>query len=89
MAKHRFRLTVDSLAPSDETARQLSFEFDSHDDVIALAERLGKTTDDDLLFFVGLKLFGEALLARRDDPLLRDFRPHFGALMKTIKERGA
>ena len=89
MAKHHFRLTVDSLADSNETAEQLSFEFDSHDDVIALANRLGKTSDDDLLFFVGLKLFGEALLTRRDDPLLQNFRPHFGALMKAIKERSA
>ena len=48
---------------------------------------VGKTGDDDLLFLVGLKLFGEALLARRDDPLLQEFRPHFGALMKAIKSR--
>lgn len=83
MAKHRFRVTVDAV--SEATGRPLAFEFDSHDDLIALADRLGKTGDDELLFFVGLKLFGEALLTRKDDPLLKDFRPHFGALMKAIK----
>ncbi len=56
--------------------------------MIVLADRLGKTGDDDLLFLVGLKLFGEALLARRDDSLLQEFRPHFGALMKAIKSKG-
>lgn len=61
------------------------FEFDSHDDLIVLADRLGKSGDDELLFFVGLNFFGEALLARRDDPLLEEFRPHFGELMKAIK----
>ncbi|SCM77508.1 conserved hypothetical protein [uncultured Pleomorphomonas sp.] len=85
MAKHRFRVTVDAVPEAAE--RPLSFEFDSHDDLIALADRLGKTGDDDLLFLVGLKLFGEALLARRDDPLFKDFRPHFGELMKAIKGR--
>lgn len=85
MAKHRFRVTVD--ATPDSVGQPLVFEFDSHDDLIALADRLGKTGDDDLLFLVGLKLFGEALLARRDDPLLQEFRPHFGALMKAIKAR--
>lgn len=85
MAKHRFRVTVD--AAPDPADQPLVFEFDSHDDLIALADRLGKTGDDDLLFLVGLKLFGEALLTRRDDPLLQEFRPHFGALMKAIKSR--
>jgi len=83
MAKHRFRVTVDAV--SEATGQPLVFEFDSHDDLIALADRLGKTGDEELLFFVGLKLFGEALIARKDDPLLKDFRPHFGALMKAIK----
>ncbi|MBS1181805.1 MAG: hypothetical protein H6Q99_1685 [Proteobacteria bacterium] len=83
LAKHRFRVTVDALSEAAE--QPLVFAFDSHDDLIALASRLGKTGDDDLLFFVGLKLFGEALLARKDDPLLKDFRPHFGELMKAIK----
>lgn len=87
MSKYRFRVTVDPLTASAEEA-PLAFEFDSHDDVIALANRLGKTSEADLVFFVGLKLFGEALLARRDDPLLQEFRPHFGALMKAIKARG-
>ncbi|MCM5555397.1 DUF3861 family protein [Pleomorphomonas sp. NRK KF1] len=86
MAKHRFRVTVD--ATPEASGRPLVFEFDSHDDLIALADRIGKSGDDDLLFFVGLKLFGEALLARRDDPLLKEFRPHFGELMKAIKSKG-
>lgn len=56
--------------------------------MIVLADRLGKSGDDELLFFVDLKLFGEALLARRDDSLLQEFRSHFGALMKAIKNKG-
>ncbi|WP_370675969.1 DUF3861 family protein [Pleomorphomonas sp. PLEO] len=83
MAKHRFRITVDAI--SETPGQPLTFEFGSHDDLIGLANRLGKTGDEDLLFFVGLKMFGEALLARKDDPLLKDFRPHFGELMKSIK----
>jgi len=83
VGKHRFRVTLDALSETSE--KPLVFEFGSHDDVIGLANRLGKTSDEDLLFFIGLKLFGEAVLSRKDDPLLKDFRPHFGALMKAIK----
>lgn len=86
MPKHRFSVTVNAVA--EASGQPLVFEFDSHDDLIVLADRLGKSGDDELLFFVGLKLFGEALLARRDDPLLEEFRPHFGELMNAIKSRG-
>jgi hypothetical protein len=35
---------------------------------------------------VGLKLFGETLLENKDLPLFKDFMPHFGQFMKTLKQ---
>jgi hypothetical protein len=88
MAKHTFKITVESIADNKGNpveAAPLVFTAENHDDILALAARVGATDDKALAFLVGLKLFGECMLADRDNPLYADLLPHFGAFMKKLK----
>lgn len=94
MPKHIFKITMEHISdrkdkPADEPP--LVFHAENHDDIIELASRSGCSDDKELAFLVGLKLFGEALMANRQNPLYRDFLPHFGQFMQRLKkgrERG-
>ena len=86
MSNYVYRVTVERVDCPD-AGGSLSFRTGSHDDILALAARLGTPDDADLSFLVGLKLFGEALLANKDDPDVRELRPHFGDFMKALKAR--
>jgi len=87
MAKHKFRVTVEYLADNrgnPVTTAPLVFETENHDNILEIADRRAKT-DKQRSFIIGLKLFGESLLEDRENPLYRDFLPHFGAFMKAFK----
>lgn len=88
MAGHRFKITVEHLADpkgTPSTLAPLCFEAENHDNIVALAERVGIHDDDKLAFFVGLKLLGDAMLQDRDNPLYAEFLPAFGSFMKKFK----
>jgi hypothetical protein len=87
MPKHKFRITVESVADGDQKPvnAPLVFTAENHDDIIALAERAGANDDSARAFLVGLKLFGEAMLQDRSNPLYAEFLPVFGAFMKKLK----
>lgn len=88
MPGHRFRITVDYLNdPKGQPAEipSLTFEAENHDNILALAERLQITGDQQRAFFVGLKLLGDAMLQDRSNPLYAEFLPAFGAFMKNLK----
>lgn len=87
MAKHRFRVTVEYIADNKGnavTAEPLVFETENHDNILELAAKRAPD-DKQRSFLVGLKLFGEAMLDDRDNPLFKDLQPHFGAFMKAFK----
>ena len=87
MAKHRYRITVEYLADNHGApveAEPLVFETENHDDVLALVARRAKD-DAERSFLLGLKLFGEALLEGRENPLFRDIGPQFGTFVKAFK----
>ena len=87
MAQHRYRITVEPLA--DPAAASLPFETACHDDLAELAgkiERTGQPHDEAATLAVGLKLFGETLLARRGEPPFSDLAPHFAAFMQALKK---
>lgn len=89
MARHTYRISLERVSDNRGNrveGEKMEFLAESHDDILALARRIGKTEDRDLAFLVGLKLFGEILLSDRDNPRYKDFLPHFGAFMKAIKE---
>lgn len=88
MAKHKFRITVESVADAHGNpvnVAPLSFIAENHDDIIALAARTGASDDRALAFLVGLKLFGETMLEDRANPLYAEIQPAFGAFMKKLK----
>ncbi len=95
MAKraHHYRLRLEHLAPAapdQPTHPPLELEFDNHDDILQIADRLearqlfttpGQATE----FAIGLKLFGEVMLKNREHPLFTELRPAFGEFMKRLK----
>lgn len=88
MAGHLFKITVEHLTdPKGNTLGlpPLQFKAENHDNILALAERVGIHDDDKLAFFVGLKLLGDAMLQDRDNPLYAEFLPAFGSFMKKFK----
>jgi hypothetical protein len=87
MPKHKFRITVESVADGDEKSvnSPLVFTAVNHDNIIALAERAGAKDDSARAFLVGLKLFGEAMLQDRNNPLYAEILLAFGAFMKKLK----
>lgn len=95
MAKraHHYRLRLEHLrttAPDQSTHSPLEVEFDNHDDIFQIIERLndrslfaepGQATE----FAIGLKLFSEVMLKNREHPLFIEFRPAFSEFMKKLK----
>ncbi|MDR0672418.1 MAG: DUF3861 domain-containing protein [Zoogloeaceae bacterium] len=84
---HHYRVTLEE----PETASRLAFEFDNHDDVFAIIERL--KTRDDLVdakeipqFALGLKLLGKTLMENRQHPLFSGLFPRFVDFMKELKK---
>jgi hypothetical protein len=84
---YRYRVTLEAL----DTPNRLQFDFDNHDDIFAIVERL-RGRDDFLAaeeippFALGLKLLGKTLMANRQHPLFSAFFPRFAEFMKELKK---
>jgi hypothetical protein len=95
MAKraHHYRLRLEHLAPAspeDPTHAPLTLNFDNHDDILQIADRmearqLFATPGQASEFAIGLKLFSEVMLKNRKHPLFAEFQPAFSAFMKKLK----
>ncbi|MFI1773560.1 DUF3861 domain-containing protein [Thalassobellus citreus] len=89
--KYKLRLELlELLRPDDKTYEPIDLEFDNHDNIFTIIERMKqrdrfKTEQQSVEFAIGLKLFSEVMLKNKDNPLFEDFRPAFGELMKKIK----
>jgi hypothetical protein len=88
---NRYRITVERL-PSEaeaDTPAALTFEAATHDEILGIVRKTqqleGFDADAAAAFAVGLKLFGEALLHRREEQPFADFFPQFVAFMQQIK----
>lgn len=93
MKQHRYRVTLEYLAgPHGEKPEQapLFFEAANHDDIFAIVERMRSRPEFDreeaAALAVGLKLFSEVMLTKRELPLFASFVPHFVEFMKTLKK---
>src|SRR3546814_4908247 len=83
MRQYRYRVTLEQLTdshgvPTDR--KPLQFEVGNHDDIISVVTWIRSRGDfssqaEAAAFGVGLKLFGGAILANKDDPLLSSFLP--------------
>lgn len=87
--EHRYRVTVEHLhTPKPEAALHapLQFEAVNHDEILGIVDRLRESGRFDAAttasLTIGLKLFGEAALKHREDPL---FAPLLGPLREFIQ----
>ncbi len=94
MRGHRYRVTLEHLGtPRDGMAKQpdLVFEAVNHDEIIAIVQRIRASgqysADEAAALGLGLKLFSEVMLKRKDDPLFQALRPALRSFIGGLKER--
>lgn len=94
MKGHRYRVTIEHVGtPREgvETRPALTFETVNHDEIIAIVERIrasGQYAEDEAASLgIGLKLFSEVMLKRRDDPLFAALQPAIRAFIGGLKAR--
>ena len=78
------------LKDGSEGTKNLSLEFDNHDDIFNIIEviKSKKIFDDENTateFALGLKLFTEVMLKNKQHPLFEDLRPAIMEFMKKLK----
>ena len=82
----KYKITVESL-DSDKT---ITFETENHDNMFRIFEAGGANpafeNDERLSLVLGLKLFSEIMLKRKDFAPFEVLRPVFGNFMKAFKE---
>ena len=89
--KYHLRLEqVAGIAPDSPQHEPLELDFENHDDIFSIVERLqsrnlfaepGQSTE----FAIGLKLFSEVMLKNRQHPLFEELAPAFKAFMQRLK----
>lgn len=93
MKQYRYRVTLEQLTDANGVpgdGEPLKFEVGSHDDIMSIVARVSSRGDfssqaEAAAFGVGLKLFGGAILANKDDPLLSSFLPQLYQFVKEFK----
>ena len=94
MKGHRYRVTIEHLGTprGDGPLREpLTFEAVNHDEILAIVERIRASAqyeqDEAAALGIGLKLFSEVMLKRRDDPLFAAVQPAIRAFIGGLKDR--
>ena len=94
MSAHQYCVTLEYLGGKHagaEAHTPLRFEAGNHDDLFDIVERVrgANLTDADqaAALALGLKLFGEVMLAHRKDPLFAPLQPAFSEFMAAFKQR--
>jgi hypothetical protein len=92
MNSYRYRVTVEKLSDARGKpvhGQSLSFYAANHDDILAIVERLQATLPLDAgtaaSLGVGLKLFSEVTLMRRNDPMFAQIRPALSEFIQQLK----
>jgi hypothetical protein len=93
MNSYRYKVTVEKIADAkgqSVAGENMSFEAVNHDDILAIAERAATKVpfDDNLArqMAIGLKLFGEVVLMRKDDPMFAAVRPALREFIMQLKQ---
>ena len=93
MNSYRFRITVEPMTGAKGepvSGRPLIFEAANHDDILAIVERMRQrlpfAADTVASLGVGLKLFSEATLVHRTNPLFEAIRPALHDFTRQLKE---
>ena len=94
MSAHQYRITLDYLGgkhAGPEAHEPLSFEAGNHDDLFVIIERVRAAgladADQAAALALGMKLFGEVMLAHRKDPLFAPLQPAFREFIDAFKQR--
>ena len=94
MEKRNNRYQIDlkelSLKDGSEPGKNLSFEFENHDDLFKIfdlikTKNLFEDESTSHEFSLGLKLFTEVMLKNRKHPLFEDLQPAISEFMKKLK----
>jgi len=92
MNSYRYRVTVEKLSDARGEpvhGQSLSFYAANHDDILAIVERLQAKLPLDAgtaaSLGVGLKLFSEVTLMRRNDPIFAQIRPALSEFIQQLK----
>jgi hypothetical protein len=94
MEKRNNRYQIDlkelSLKDGSEAGKNLSFEFENHDNLFKIfdlikTKNLFEDEKTSLEFSLGLKLFTEVMLKNRKQPLFEDLQPAISEFMKKLK----
>lgn len=92
--QHLFRITVEhvqTLCEVEPLESPLVFEAGDHDNIIDLARRVAErgtySAEDAAALMVGLKLFGELVLTRKDDAMLQAMKEPIGRFIGQLKSR--
>lgn len=94
MRGHRYRVTIEHVGTPREGVEiqpALVFETVNHDEIIGIVERIRASghyeQDEAASLGIGLKLFSEVMLKRKDDPLFTALRPAIRAFIGGLKDR--
>jgi len=90
---YSYRLRLEQVAgiqPDSPTHEALELEFENHDDIFNIIERLQKRNlfqepSQSTEFAIGLKLFSEVMLKNRQHPLFEELAPAFKSFMQRLK----
>ncbi len=88
--KYRINLEELSLKDGSEAGKNLSFDFENHDDLFKIFDRIkAKNLFEDektaYEFTLGLKLFTEVLITDKSNPIFDDIKPAVAQLMIKLK----
>ncbi|MFC3071568.1 DUF3861 domain-containing protein [Shinella pollutisoli] len=93
MKGNLYRITIDQLEDAKGNSvrdSSLSFDLRNHDDIFVVVQRMKDkalfSEDEATALAIGLKLFGEVMLAHRSHELFKPLLPHFGEFMKELKK---
>jgi hypothetical protein len=96
MNSYRYCVTVEKLSDARGEpvhGQSLSFYAANHDDILAIVEKLQTRLPLDAgtvaSLGVGLKLFSEVALVRKDDPMFAEIRPAIRDFIMKLKETSA
>jgi len=92
MNSYRYKVTVEKIADAKGqpvSGESLSFEAINHDDILSIAKRATARMDFDAdlaqQMAIGLKLFAEVALIRRDDAMFAGIRPAIRDFIMQLK----
>lgn len=81
----KYKITVESL----DSEKSVTFETENHDDLFKIFGNVENSSkfkkDEGLSLVLGLKLFSEVMLKRKDFSPFEVLRPVFGDFMKAFK----